>query len=94
LARIAQHEGAAPLFAATHRQPGLDSNSPVQQKIALFRSLFRGREDVHARRFENPKTGQAGYAPACGNEWVRGVCRKPQVKCADLLSAGGREQID
>ncbi len=83
MARIAQHEGAAPLFAATHRQPGLDSNSPVQQKIALFRSLFRGREDVHARRFENPKTGQAGYAPACGNEWVRGVCRKPQVKCAD-----------
>ena len=74
---------AAPPSAVTHRQPGLDAGSPVQKKIALFRSLFRGREDVYARRFENPKTGKAGYAPACANEWVRGICRKPQVKCAD-----------
>ena len=52
-------------------------------KIALFRSLFRGREDVHARRFENARSGKSGYAPACGNEWVRGVCEKPRVKCGD-----------
>ena len=58
-------------------------NSPAQAKVALFRSLFRGREDVYARRFENPKTGKSGYAPACANEWVRGICRKPQIKCAD-----------
>ena len=42
-------------------------------KIALFQSLFRGREDVHARRFDNPKSGKSGYTPACGNEWLRGV---------------------
>lgn len=41
-------------------------------KIALFRSLFRGRDDVYARRFERSKTGRSGYAPACANEWVRG----------------------
>ena len=64
-------------------QPGLDARSSTLSKIALFRSLFRGRDDVHARRFESPKTGKAGYAPACANEWVRGICRKPQVKCAD-----------
>jgi very-short-patch-repair endonuclease len=49
----------------------------------LFRSLFRGREDVYPRRFESRKTGKAGYAPACANEWVRGVCEKPKVKCAE-----------
>jgi hypothetical protein len=35
--------------------------SPPQAKIALFRSLFRGREDVYPRRFESRKTGKAGY---------------------------------
>ena len=56
--------------------------SPSEAKIALFRSLFRGREDVYARRFENLRTGKSGYWPACGNEWVRGVCDKPRIKCA------------
>ena len=57
--------------------------SPPQAKIALFRSLFRGRDDVYPRRFESRKTGRAGYAPACANEWVRGVCEKPRIKCAE-----------
>lgn len=54
-----------------------------EEKIALFRSLFRGREDVYPRRFESRKTGKSGYAPACANEWVRGICEKPRVKCAE-----------
>ena len=57
--------------------------SPSHAKIALFRSLFRGREDVYPRRFESRKTGKAGYAPACANEWVRGICEKPRIKCAE-----------
>jgi superfamily II DNA or RNA helicase/very-short-patch-repair endonuclease len=57
--------------------------SPSEAKIALFRSLFRGREDVYPRRFESRRTGKAGYAPACANEWVRGICEKPRIKCAD-----------
>jgi len=57
--------------------------SPTAAKIALFRSLFRGREDVLPRRWENPKTGKAGYAPMYRNEWVRGVCGKPQVRCIE-----------
>ena len=59
------------------------NTSPPAAKIALFRSLFRGREDVYPRRFESRKTGKAGYAPACANEWVRGVCEKPKIKCAE-----------
>ena len=61
----------------------IHDRSPVAAKIALFRSLFRGREDVYPRRFESKKTGRAGYAPACGNEWVRGICEKPRIKCGD-----------
>jgi superfamily II DNA or RNA helicase/very-short-patch-repair endonuclease len=59
------------------------ARSPVEDKITLFRSLFRGRAEVYARRFENPRTGRTGYAPACGNEWLRGICAKPRIKCAD-----------
>ncbi len=59
-----------------HRQ------SSPEAKIALFRSLFRGRDDVFARRFESRRTGRGGYAPACSNEWVQGVCDKPRTKCS------------
>lgn len=62
--------------------PRLDISSPPEKKIALFRSLFRGRDDVFARRFESGRTGKSGYSPACANEWVRGVCEKPRIKCA------------
>lgn len=83
---------AAPGATASTTQPwngperckdSVNKDSPPSAKIALFRSLFRGREDVYPRRFENRKTGKTGYAPACANEWVRGVCEKPRIKCAD-----------
>ena len=61
----------------------VNQTSSSQAKIALFRSLFRGREDVYPRRFESRKTGKSGYAPACANEWVRGICEKPRIKCAE-----------
>jgi hypothetical protein len=61
----------------------MDRNAPTTDKIALFRSLFRGRDDVYPRRYENQRSGRVGYAPACGNEWVRGICEKPRIKCAD-----------
>ena len=59
-----------------------DDRSPPEAKIALFRSLFRGREDVYPRRFESRRSGKSGYSPVCGNEWLRGICEKPRVKCA------------
>ncbi len=61
----------------------VDHRSSPDAKVALFRSLFRGRSDVYPRRFESRRTGKSGYAPACANEWVRGVCEKPRIKCAD-----------
>lgn len=57
-------------------------NRSVEEKISLFRALFRGREDIYALRWESNK-GKSGYAPACGNEWDRILCRKPQIKCSE-----------
>lgn len=57
-------------------------NRSAEEKIALFRSLFKGREDIYALRWESSK-GKSGYSPACGNEWDRVLCRKPQIKCSE-----------
>lgn len=53
-----------------------------KEKVALFRLLFKGRIDVYAKRWEN-KQQRSGYSPACDNEWVRGLCNKPKIKCGD-----------
>jgi superfamily II DNA or RNA helicase len=53
------------------------------EKVALFRSLFRGRDDLFPRLWINAKSGKKGYAPACSNEWVPGICDKPRVKCGE-----------
>lgn len=48
------------------------AHSPASQKLALFRSLFRGREDVFARKWMNVKKGTKGFSPACANKWQSG----------------------
>jgi hypothetical protein len=60
----------------------INFQSPPEAKIALFMRRFRGRGDLYARRFESVKTGKSGYAPACANEWARGLCEKPGVTCS------------
>jgi len=40
----------------------------ARKRIALFRSLFRGREDVYPRRWESPD-GRSGYTPAAQKDW-------------------------
>ena len=59
----------------------------AEGRVALFRSLFRGRPDVFATRWESTKTpGRSGWAPRCTNEWRPGVCFKPKIKCAECTS--------
>ena len=52
-------------------------------KVRLFSSLFRGRTDVFPKLWVNTTKNSKGYAPACANEWKRGVCEKPKVKCGE-----------
>ncbi len=61
----------------------ITTHSTAAEKITLFRRLFAGRSEVFPVRWENRNTGNSGYALACANEWVRGVCGKPQVKCGE-----------
>jgi hypothetical protein len=67
-----QHEKAA-LFQPSipldfNDKPTVTNQSSQDEKIALFRSLFRGRKDIYPRRFESLKTGKQGYQPVCHNE--------------------------
>lgn len=66
--------------------PTVTNSSLAADKVALFRRKFAGRTDFFPVRWDNPKSGKSGYAPACSNEWVRGVCGKPQVKCGECPS--------
>jgi hypothetical protein len=59
--------------------------SSPKDKISLFMSLFRGREDVYAKQWQN-KAGRSGYSPVCLNEWINGICNKPQVKCSSCAN--------
>ncbi|MFZ2738751.1 MAG: hypothetical protein WBI20_00725 [Burkholderiaceae bacterium] len=59
------------------------SRLSTAEKLALFRRLFRGRTDVYPIRWESKTTGNSGNAPACGNEWLAGVCEKPRIKCGE-----------
>jgi superfamily II DNA or RNA helicase len=61
----------------------VNNQSSQEEKIRLFRSLFKGREDVFPRRFENSKTRKSGYAPVCRNEWQAGICQKPKIACQE-----------
>ena len=57
------------------------NTSSSREKVDLFRRMFAGRPDVFPVRWDNKKTGRSGYSPACANEWVKGICEKPKVKC-------------
>lgn len=57
--------------------------SSVTDKLALFRSLFKGRSDVFAHGYKNKKGG-ISYSFVCKNIWNRDVCPKsmdPHVTC-------------
>ena len=73
-------ESSCPLLGRAISKLDLSTNS---EKVKLFIELFRARKEIFPKRWENQKTGKSGYAPACGNEWVKDLCNKPKTKCAD-----------
>ncbi len=94
-ARLAEqrHEDLSPSELPVLQFPARDPAVPVAgvpstpvAKVAIFRSLFRGRGDIYPRLWMNPRKGRKGYSPVCGNEWVPGICEKPRVKCGECPS--------
>ena len=75
------------LYASANQ---VTNHSPIENQIALFRSLFRGREDVYPIRWEGRK-GNSGYSPACANEWNHPFCRKPIRKTRDTSHGKTRD---
>ena len=57
-------ESAPSLFPRDEPLPVVDARSPTPEKIALFRTLFRGREDVYPVLWVSERTGKKGYSPA------------------------------
>lgn len=83
---ISEHKSEPEIFVQESINQVLPSeinntSGPIE-KIKLFMSLFKGRCDVFAKRWENPKKGTDGYVPFCLNEWKSGLCRKPKAKCS------------
>jgi hypothetical protein len=54
--------------------PGpVNASSPASTKVAFFASLFDSRPDVYALRWENARSGRAGWVPAVRGGWRKGV---------------------
>jgi hypothetical protein len=95
-ARVASLRGELDTLAEGPTGEPKGSSTPPRssrEKVALFRQLFRGREDLYPTRFVS-KTGKAGYAPACSNKFVAGLCQLPTVKCGDCSNQAFRPVDD
>src|SRR5262245_18334865 len=71
--------------------PGpVHAGSPPEAKVALFGALFAARTDIYAVRWENTRTGRAGWLPAMRGGWRKGVPhaeREYLTLTAEMLAA-------
>lgn len=44
-------------------QPTIKQHLSLEEKVDVFRNLFKGREDVFARRWYSRTSGKSGYQP-------------------------------
>ena len=63
--------------------PIIKQHLSLEEKVDVFRNLFKGREDVFARRWYSRTSGKSGYQPVCRNEWDRQLCDKKKYKCTE-----------
>ncbi|MFQ5922443.1 MAG: hypothetical protein ACE5M4_06330 [Anaerolineales bacterium] len=66
-------------FQGSSTHSAVTNHSSQDEKIALFRSLFRGREDVYALKFEHPRTGRVGYYPARWAQRQKAQSEEPEA---------------
>ena len=63
--KVANLTGPPPRISGSESNPKVGT---AAQRITLFRSLFRGRDDVYAIRWENAD-GRTGYMPKADRDW-------------------------
>jgi hypothetical protein len=64
--------------------------SPVVDKLALFADRFAARTDMYALRWENRRSGAAGWMPAVAGGWRKGMNRQSAAYLelsADVVAA-------
>ena len=76
------HDGNLASFQSLNLTTSTISLS-LQEKVELFQSLFKGREDVFAKRWYSDTTKKYGYQPVCEREWNREFCDKRKYKCSE-----------
>jgi hypothetical protein len=74
---VSQEPGPTAIPIVSSSDTNTASVSTPEKKISLFRSLFRGREDVYAIRWEG-KGGKSGYSPAGVMDWGAIHAAKPE----------------
>lgn len=68
---------------ASSTLPAMKQHLSLEEKVDVFRNLFKGREDIFARRWYSRTSGKSGYQPVCRNEWDRRLCDKKKYKCTE-----------
>ena len=81
----AEEENYSSTIIQSENISSVNQKSKPDEKVRLFMSLFKGREDVFAKRWQN-KNGASGYSPVCLNEWKPGICSKPKIKCSECAN--------
>ncbi|HVM13225.1 MAG TPA: DEAD/DEAH box helicase family protein [Egibacteraceae bacterium] len=69
LADVHREAWAPQLLNQDQPLPSVDADSPPDVKVALYRALFVGRDDVYATRWENASSGRSGWSPAVRGGW-------------------------
>ena len=59
---------------ASSTLPAMKQHLSLEEKVDVFRNLFKGHVDVFARRWYSRTSGKSGYQPVCRNEWDRQLC--------------------
>lgn len=69
------HDGS-PVASQSSNPTASTISLSLQEKVELFQSLFKGCEDVFAKRWYSDTTKKSGYQPVCEREWNREFCDK------------------
>ncbi len=67
----------------SERSATISEEISSEERVKLFKELFRGRTDVYAKHWLSRKTGKFGYSPVCKNEWVPKICQRATVRCSE-----------
>jgi hypothetical protein len=73
--------------AASASANPVDGSSSLEERLALFRSLFGARSDAYAHRWENTSSGKSGWSPATRGSWSKKAASRDWLPLTDEVLA-------